>query len=160
MSDPAFLTAILLALHFLIQVALGVRVMLRPHRAPASRLAWLMVIFTLPILGLIAYILFGEVNIGRRRAERRRLLRARMPAMPTAEGAVSEALRPHVPERHAHLFRVGQSITGLAPIGGNRGTLMVDSNATIDAMVADIDAACGTTRLRCWAPFCELGVFS
>jgi cardiolipin synthase len=42
---------------------------------------------------------------------------------------------------YAHLFQTGQSITGLAPVGGNSGALMRDSDATIDAMVADIDAA-------------------
>ena len=46
-----------------------------------------------------------------------------------------------MPERHLHLFRVGESISGFVSVGGNSGTLMADSNATIDAMVADIDAA-------------------
>jgi cardiolipin synthase len=46
-----------------------------------------------------------------------------------------------VPERYQHLFRVGESISGFAPVGGNTANLLPDSNATIDAMVADIDAA-------------------
>jgi len=46
-----------------------------------------------------------------------------------------------LPERHAHLFKVGATINGFAPVGGNRAHLTQDSNAAITAMVADIDAA-------------------
>jgi cardiolipin synthase len=66
---------------------------------------------------------------------------ARMPNVTDAAGADAQNLQADVPERYAHLFRVGQSINGLEPIGGNRALLLADSNATIDAMVADIDAA-------------------
>jgi cardiolipin synthase len=42
---------------------------------------------------------------------------------------------------------VGASISGFEPIGGNHGRLMADSDAAIDAMVSDIDAARGTVHL-------------
>ena len=42
---------------------------------------------------------------------------------------------------YRHVFRLGQSISGFDPVAGNKGSLMADSNASIDAMVADIDAA-------------------
>jgi cardiolipin synthase len=129
------------ALHVLIQLALVVRVLLRPHRDPASRIAWVVVIVALPMLGIFAYILFGEVNIGRRRIQRMREVLARMPDVTDAVGVDGENLRPDVPEPHTHLFRVGHSISGFPPVGGNSGRLLEDSDATIDAIVADIDAA-------------------
>jgi cardiolipin synthase len=141
MSASVSPAAIAVSLHILIQVALAVRIVLRPHRDPASRVAWLVVNFAMPILGPIAYILVGEVNIGRHRAEHRRRLLARLPAMRELEGTDSQPPFGQMPERHVHLFRVGQSISGFAPVGGNHGTLMADSNATIDAMVEDIDGA-------------------
>jgi len=125
-------------LHVLIQLALIVRVLIRPHRDPASRIAWIVVVVAMPVIGILAYLLFGEVNLGRRRVERMRAVLARMPAMADADAAVQH---PQVPERYAHLFRVGRSISGFEPIGGNSARLLEDSNATIDAMVADIDAA-------------------
>ncbi len=64
-----------------------------------------------------------------------------MPDFSDAAGADAEHLRPRVPDRHADLFRVGHSISGFEPIGGNSGRLLEDSDATIDAMVGDIDAA-------------------
>lgn len=46
-----------------------------------------------------------------------------------------------VPEPYEYLFRAGRSVSGCDPVGGNSARLLPDSNATIDAMVADIDAA-------------------
>src|SRR5208282_4120805 len=121
--------------HVVIELAVMARILLRPHRDPASRIAWLVVVAVVPVLGILAYLLFGEVNIGRRRVERLRAVLADMPKHVT-DGAEAAVL-----ERHDNLFRLGQSISGFHPIGGNAARLMPDSNATIDAMVADIDAA-------------------
>lgn len=141
MTDPRLVAEIFAALHILIQFALCVRVLLRPHREPTARVAWIVVIVAMPVAGIVAYILLGEVNIGRRRVARMREVLARMPDVTSAPGADAEDLQPEVPERYVHLFRVAHSINGFEPIGGNRARLMQDSNATIDAMVADIDAA-------------------
>jgi cardiolipin synthase len=135
------LTAVTLLLQLLAQLAVTARVLLRPHRDPASRIAWVVVIFAMPVLGILAYILLGEVNIGRRRIERMHQVLAEMPDFPGVAGTCSETSGSRVPDRYAPLFRVGRSISHFEPIGGNSGRLLADSNATIDAMVADIDAA-------------------
>ena len=115
--------------------------LLRPHREPASRIAWIVVILALPVAGIIAYILLGEVNIGRRRVEQMRKVLAQMPGVTDASGFDAQDVQPDIPERYQHLFRSGSLINGFEPVGGNRAQLMADSNATIDSMVADIDAA-------------------
>ena len=132
---------IILAAGLLVELVVLVRVMLRPHREPASRIAWVAVILALPLLGVIAYVLFGEVNIGRRRAAKLRAIESRMPSAEpgTAEDAAN--LSAEIPDRYEYLFRVGRSISGFEPIAGNAARLLTDSNAAIDAMVADIDAA-------------------
>jgi cardiolipin synthase len=133
--------AVAVALHVLVELALIVRVLLRPHRQPASRIAWVVVILVLPVAGILAYLLFGEVNIGRRRVARLGQVLERMPDFPAPASGERANLEAKVPERYAHLFRVGQSISGFEPVGGNSARLLADSNAAIDAMVADIDAA-------------------
>jgi len=129
-----------LVLHVALCVAVVIRVLLRPHREPASRIAWIVVVFALPLLGVGAYILLGEVNIGRRRVAR---MRAVVAALPLPPGTVPGTEDPAqgLPERYANLFRTAASIAGFGPLGGNTGQLLPDSNAVIDAMVADIDAA-------------------
>ncbi len=47
-----FIGSIATILHLLIQIALLVRVFLRPHREPASRIAWIVVILGVPVLGI------------------------------------------------------------------------------------------------------------
>jgi len=137
-SDGA---AVAVAIHILIELALIVRVLLRPHRQPASRVAWVVVIAALPVIGILAYILFGEVSIGRRRMERLHNVLKAMPEFPRAVPGDEMNLEVDVAGRYRHLFRVGRSISGFDPVGGNSARLLADSNATIDAMVADIDAA-------------------
>jgi cardiolipin synthase A/B len=137
----SFIGVIIAILHILIQLALIVRVLIRPHRDPASRIAWIVVVVAMPVIGIVTYILFGEVNIGRHRVQRMKAVLARMPDVAGAAGADAKNLQPEVPELYTHLFRVGHSIGGFEPIGGNRARLLEDSDATIDAMVTDIDAA-------------------
>src|SRR6186997_2252731 len=124
-------------------VHLGViaRVILRPHREPASRIAWIVVIIVLPVIGILAYILLGETSIGRRRVSRLCAVLAVMPDLTRVPGMDSPNLQPKIPETYVHLFRLGHSVNGFEPVGGNCATLLPDSNASVDSMVADIDAA-------------------
>lgn len=125
-------------LHYAIVLACVMRILLRPHRDPAARAAWVLTTLAVPVVGVLAYLLFGETSIGRRRIERLRRIEellpdaARFPAEEAGAGA-----SPRVDA----LFRVGASISGFEPCPGNSAELMADSDATVDAIVADIDAA-------------------
>jgi len=131
----------------LIELAVIARVILRPHRDPASRIAWVVVIAVLPVVGILAYILFGETNIGRKRVTRaREVLESMPPAVSTVSGN-EVCLKAEFPERCEPLFRLGETINGFTPVGGNSAHLMADSNAGIDAMVADMDVATDTIHL-------------
>jgi cardiolipin synthase len=125
----------------LIWLAVLVRAILRPHRQPASRVAWVLVIVLLPGLGVIVYILLGETNIGRKRVARfRSVIGTLPPSIPVSDQGDSR-LTPAVPEQCAHLFKVGESVNGFKPFGGNSAYLTENSNAAIDTLVADMDAA-------------------
>jgi cardiolipin synthase A/B len=137
---------LLLVAHTCLQVLFVGRALLRPHREPASRLAWVVVIIVAPVVGMIAYVLFGETSIGRRRIARLRQALARLPSF--AEIGPHDGEREaQVPARYVPLFRVGESISGFPAVGGNSARLLADSDASIDAMVADIDAAADHVHL-------------
>lgn len=141
MTDSQVLTVLPASLFLVVHLGFIARAILRPHREPASRVAWVVVIAVLPVVGILAYLLLGETNIGRHRVVRMREVLARMPDMGEALGADAAHLQPEIPEHYAQLFRVGQSVNGFEPVGGNRARLLTDSNATIESLVADIDAA-------------------
>lgn len=127
--------------HIAFQVLLVIRALLRPHREPTARIAWIVVILALPVVGILSYLLIGETSVGRRRVERRRLVQAALPEFAEIPGAADAIAAPSLQARQAALFKVGQSISGFAAVGGNHAELLADSAATIAAMVADIDAA-------------------
>lgn len=125
-----------------LQVTFIVRALLRRHRQPASRVAWVAIIAALPLLGTLAYILLGEANLGSRRVAR---IRDAMRLLPVP-GKRSEALVDaettfSVPPRLAPLFRVGQSASGYPPVGNNTAVLMETSDLAIQTMAADMDQA-------------------
>ena len=124
-----------------IWLAVIVRVILRPHREPASRAAWIMLIIGLPVIGVLAYIFLGETNIGRSRVARAKEVLENLPPMVSQTAENGTDLKAVFPQQFAPLFRLGEAITGLAPVGGNSGHLMADSNTAIDNIVADMDAA-------------------
>jgi cardiolipin synthase A/B len=117
------------------------RVLLRPHRDPASRVAWIVVLVSLPVVGIIFYILLGETNIGLKRREKMREVISNLPQVNDAPGWEKADVKGDVPERYVHLFQVAKTINGFDPVGGNQARLMDDSNTTISSMVADIDGA-------------------
>ena len=141
MSLGTFIGVIFYILHILVQIAIIVRVLLRPYREPASRIAWVVVIISIPLLGILAYLLFGETSIGRYRIEKLRDVLQRLPRVNEPEGADTPDLPAAVPQRYAHLFQMGKTINGFGPVSGNRATLMENSNTSIDSIVIDIDAA-------------------
>ncbi len=141
MNQGLFAREFLFALYVIVQAALIVRVLLRPHREPSSRIAWIVVIIVVPLLGILSYLLLGETNIGRRRVARMRTVLARLPGLADVSGMEAANLQADVPQSYAHLFQLGKTVNGFDPVGGNRAHLTEDSNAGIAAMVADIDAA-------------------
>ena len=134
----------IIALHSLLQALVIVRALLRPDREPNSRLAWIVVILAVPVLGMVAYLLLGETRLGWRRLAQHQAVKEQLPAPEDlASGAATIGQGDIFGQRdhYAVLFRVGQSISGFPPVGGNAARLMADAEATIASMVADIDAA-------------------
>src|SRR5690606_22232659 len=102
---------------------------------PASRIAWILFIMALPYVGALVYLLLGEVrpagfSVRQRLPDSSQLL---------SSGSVTDNV--NIPENALPGFAIGASISGFTPVGGNTGHLLDDSNSTINAIVADIDAA-------------------
>lgn len=133
---------IFVALATLAEVATLLRVILRPHRDPAARLAWLMVVIVLPGLGIPAYILWGDTRLIRRRRLHGLAVEAALPRPPADPGGPPQvAATPWQPP-----FALAASVNGLSATAGNRATIAADNRAAVAAMIADIDAACASVH--------------
>lgn len=131
-----------LTLHYALQLGVLLRALTRPDREPASRLAWMLVILGVPVAGALLYLMLGEVSPGRRRTALMHKVRRALPVMVPG---VDEAAGLPAAARGA--FARGAVVNGFAPVPGNTARLMGDSDAAIDAMVADIDAACSSVHV-------------
>ena len=131
---------------FTAHLLVAARALTRPNRAPASRVAWIAVILSVPALGVIAYLLLGETSIGLARMRRLRRTQALLEAARNEAAAVEAAPRINA------LFDLCTSINGFPPVDGNRiallghpgaviGQPMLDCRAAIDTLVADIGQA-------------------
>lgn len=111
------------------------RAILRPHREPAARLAWVIFILIAPVIGPIIYLLLGETRLGRRKIGHE--IDRHLPRPPVDDASV----RLLQSGNHYAPFALARTVNQLAPAGGNSATLAAAGNAAIDAMVSDIEAA-------------------
>lgn len=79
------MSALISVVIFLVHLAVVCRAITRPDRSPASRVAWVAVIVSLPVVGVIAYLLLGETSIGRDRVRKLHEVTQRM-ALPVVPG--------------------------------------------------------------------------
>src|SRR6516225_3951646 len=98
MTDSQVIATLWAGVFLVIHLGVIARVILRPHRDPASRVAWIVVIIVLPVIGILTYILLGETSIGRRRVSRLDAVLAVMPDLNKAPGMDSPNLQPKIPE--------------------------------------------------------------
>src|SRR5215467_4189962 len=98
MTESQVLTILWTGAFFLVHLGVIARVILRPHRDPASRVAWLVVMIVLPVIGILTYLLLGETSIGRRRVSRGQAVLAIMPDITKAAGMKSANLETKIPE--------------------------------------------------------------
>ena len=126
---------------YAIMLAIAVYILVRSRGSPAVRLAWLVVVFAVPVIGVIAFLLVGEVRIGRRRAERHRLIAARMTAKLASYPSRPLPIDALIPEDYRPLAHLAETVGGNRPRGGHNLRLFGDTDLFIESLVEDIEKA-------------------
>jgi cardiolipin synthase len=139
MSAQLSLTILLIAA----ELAVLARAILRPNREPAARLAWVLFIIVAPVVGMVLYLLLGEVRL----SQKRRKIAARVDAALPRPPGDPKALIRLAEGSHEAPFALARSINRLDPTLGNRASLAADSNDAIARMCADADAATETVHV-------------
>jgi cardiolipin synthase A/B len=140
-------TSLISVAHWVIVIALSIRVIMR--RLPVGvSLAWLAVIFSIPFVGAVMYLLIGENRLGRKYVKRAAAihgvyskwqedLRARIPHLPRPEDSKAASLQYHA-----------KTLVGFPPMQGNRLRLMDDFKTVFASIIADLDQAERTCHLE------------
>lgn len=126
--------------HLVLVIVVVLRVVSR-RLYPGTSLAWLLLVVTVPYVGLALYVLIGERPLGRRRV--RRMLQMREPlARWLAElPSICRVDVGAMPVGQGLLARLANASTGFPPMGGAEVALIEGAPAILSAIARDIDAA-------------------
>ena len=126
-------------LEWLIRVVMTLVVIRR--RLPAqTALAWLAVIFFIPVVGVVLYLLVGDNRLGRRRITTYRRIDAITRTARRLAAIDAHQARPDVGDAQQPMIRLAERISGNPIVGGNQVELLSDNNL-VPRLVRDIDAA-------------------
>jgi cardiolipin synthase len=105
-----------------------------PFRRRFTAAAWLLLIFFLPIPGLLLFLAIGQPRFPKFRIEQFREVRPMLERL-------AEALKPHRPEIITSAALFAERLGYLPAVGGNAAELLDDYDEVIGRLIADIDAA-------------------
>ncbi|GAA3867109.1 cardiolipin synthase [Leifsonia kafniensis] len=137
-SDP---TAIVGGILVLLDLAIRITalIIVPRDRKPTAAMAWLLAIFLIPFIGIILFLLIGNVALPKKRREKQaelnRLIAQR------ADGLDLAPDRSTWPDWFASLVRQNEAVGALPAAGGNTAQLFGDYQGSIDAMALEIDQA-------------------
>lgn len=124
-------------LHYALALAVSIRVLLRPRLEPTVRLSWILVIELVPIVGIIAYVLFGEIRMRRTEVQRMADVRDRLTnAWTPSPFAVIRPQGETLP-----VVAACEATGGFEAVRGNRIKLLPEGDDAIDDLVTAMDGA-------------------
>ncbi|WP_117234578.1 cardiolipin synthase [Vibrio maerlii] len=135
-----FLTLAGIALYWILVAGVTIRVVLK-RRAVSVSLAWLMIIYIIPIFGVICYLLFGELNLGRKRAER-----AHKMFSPFEQWfrQLNDCQAHTVGHLGDHIYRIDELCNnrmGIPSLSGNTLSLQNSPEEILQSIIEDIENA-------------------
>lgn len=126
--------------HLLTMIIATIRI-LSVQRNTGVAIAWLTIMFAVPLLGVVAYILVGEPTIGRRYQQRTQHAMALLNDMSQREQLLFDRGHEQLSERYQGVSRIGTRWTGFGVYDGQQMQLLTSADAVFDSLIADIDAA-------------------
>jgi cardiolipin synthase len=109
------------------------------RRTAAASRTWLLLIFLLPWPGLVLYAILGRIYVPKRRIEMQERASRRITEV-QAQLRMAET-SPRLPEHLQPVAQLARRLGDFEVCGGNSIELLTDYAATIDRLIADLDAA-------------------
>ncbi|HQR20819.1 MAG TPA: cardiolipin synthase [Burkholderiaceae bacterium] len=111
------------------------------RRSPEAAKGWLLLIFFLPWVGLVAYLLIGRPHLPRWRVERLQDFLARVEPLRGSLSQLPGIEPPPIPVVYEPSARLSTDLARLPNLGGNAVELLTDYRAILARVASDIDAA-------------------
>ncbi|MCB1857382.1 MAG: cardiolipin synthase [Gammaproteobacteria bacterium] len=133
---------------FALSLGLSARIIMLKRPASVT-FAWLMVVWVLPLVGVLIYLLIGENRMGESRARRARAIHGQYQHWLSDLRQRSEVSRRQVLPTLEPIERQACTVVGMPVFGGNRMQLLDNYQAIFQALVNDIEGA----RRSCFLEF-------
>ncbi|WP_133543928.1 cardiolipin synthase [Mesocricetibacter intestinalis] len=121
-------------------VSITIRQFLK-KQSSSTMLSWLMVIYLVPVVGILAYLIFGEINLGKRRANAFKALTAEYMQWFDKISQCREIISRHPSPLSEPLFDLTQKRLGIPCVEGNELHILDNPQTIMQSIIADIDAA-------------------
>jgi cardiolipin synthase len=122
-----------------------IRVVMLPvvtrRRSPTAAMAWLLIIFFIPWLGLGVYVLLGGNRLGWRRVKRHAMVRQAMTSVNRLVVRRPDIIQPQVEPAQQQFVHLAEHMGAMPVLGGNDVELIDNTRQAIDRLVDDIDHA-------------------
>ena len=105
------------------------------NRRPSSAMAWLLAIFLIPYLGIIAFLLIGNPKLPKRRRAQQREINGMLAIL------TRDTTAPDLEPGLAAIARLNRNLGSLPMTSGNAATLIEDYEDSLFQMAAAVDAA-------------------
>ncbi|MGD9636947.1 MAG: cardiolipin synthase [Pirellulales bacterium] len=144
---PQTTGSVILFVDFCVKIVIAIRVILQ-RRPTGETLAWIMVVFSMPVVGPLLYLMFGELRLGRRRAGR--FTELTKPLMTWLHDIRQRSLVDwnSLEADYKPLAEMCERTIGVPALAGNRIDLLDDWQHVFARLLADIEAAQNTIHLE------------
>jgi cardiolipin synthase len=126
--------------HVLVTLGLVVRV-IQQQRRQSVAIAWIAVLFALPVLGIVGYFLFGEINIGHRYRTRSLMAQQLLHDFASAQQIDFNEVSADLDDEASQLSRLALRKTGLGVYDPHTLTLLSGAESIFASLLADIESA-------------------
>lgn len=144
MSSFDTVLSMLLAFVYWLLIALVTLRILMKRRAVSSSMAWLLIIYIIPLFGVIAYGLFGELHLGKKRAEyvkkRWPLALAWLSELKKTKDIFCTTTTP----LSDPLFQLCERIQGVPATRDNQLQVITSTEETLKSLIHDVNNAKAT----------------
>lgn len=142
-----------IGLYWVLVAGVTLRVVIK-RRSVSVSMAWLMIIYILPVLGVIMYFLIGELNLGRKRGERADQMFEAYRGWFNQLHDCAAHVPDKMPTQIAHIDHLCTNRMDIPALGFNTLSLLTTPKGILGAIVDDIDNAQTHVRMEfyIWHP--------
>ncbi|QPB42401.1 cardiolipin synthase [Rodentibacter haemolyticus] len=138
--EHIILVYIIPVLAWLIIISVTLRLLVKKQSSSAT-LSWLMLIYLLPIIGVLAYFIFGEIKLGTKRANAFKTLHPKYSEWLARLSQQTELINVPKNLQYRPLFDLNHRRLGIPCIKGNELHILDTPESIIRSIIADIHQA-------------------